>query len=212
MQPIGPLMIEHRLIERVVAHIGSEAERLEQGGAVDPAFISTVVDFMRVYADKTHHGKEEDILFEDLRTRDLSDEDARLLEELNTEHVKARAVVTQLSAAGVSAADGDATAKTMAISALKEIATLYPQHIEKEDARFFPASMTYLGQDERDAMLEEFNAFDRQMIHTRYKEVVERLSDEHGGPPESSDGTDPSPEGLAGVTPHDPMHGKEERR
>ena len=33
---------------------------------VDPVFIDTAVDFIRTYADRCHHGKEEDLLFKAL--------------------------------------------------------------------------------------------------------------------------------------------------
>ena len=65
MQPIGPLMIEHRLIERLVQFMAQEFQRVRDNIAVDPefafvdpVFIDTAVDFMRTYADRCHHGKE----------------------------------------------------------------------------------------------------------------------------------------------------------
>ncbi|MEA3376748.1 MAG: hypothetical protein U9R72_11205 [Chloroflexota bacterium] len=42
---------------------------------VNPIFIDTTVDLLRTYADRTHDGKEKDILFRDLKDRDLSAED-----------------------------------------------------------------------------------------------------------------------------------------
>ncbi len=35
-------------------------ERIEKTQSIDPYFVDTAVDFIRVYADRTHHGKEED--------------------------------------------------------------------------------------------------------------------------------------------------------
>ena len=37
---------------------------------VDPVFIDTAVDFIHTYADRCHHGKEEDILFKALAAKD----------------------------------------------------------------------------------------------------------------------------------------------
>jgi len=173
MLPIGPLMIEHRLIERMIELARREADRVADGGAADARFAAEMVDFMRTYADRTHHGKEEDILFRDLKKRELSREDQGLMDELEGEHVRARALVGSLEAAG-RAADSDPNADGGDIvAALREIVALYPQHIEKEDKRFFPASMEYFSDDEKDAMLEEFREFDRGMIHERYTKTVE---------------------------------------
>ena len=68
MQSRGPLMIEHRLIERMITLIKQKLNQIESTNQVDPLFIDTVVDFIKFYADRTHHGKEEDILFRELST------------------------------------------------------------------------------------------------------------------------------------------------
>ena len=69
MLPIAPLMIEHRLIEKMIVVIRKEIDRCKSEGNINPEFIDAAVDFIRIYADKCHHGKEEDILFRDLRKK-----------------------------------------------------------------------------------------------------------------------------------------------
>ena len=90
MQARGPLMIEHRLIERMISIIQYALTDIASTEKIDPIFVDTVVDFVRVYADRTHHGKEEDILFRELRDIPLSDEDQRVMQELIDEHVLGR--------------------------------------------------------------------------------------------------------------------------
>jgi hemerythrin-like domain-containing protein len=63
MNPIGPLMWEHRLIEKMLRLFDGEIRKINELDRVDTVFIDTAVDFIRIYADRTHHGKEEDILF-----------------------------------------------------------------------------------------------------------------------------------------------------
>ena len=69
MQARGPLMIEHRLIERMLKLVNKVLIKIEKQETVDPVFVDTVVDFIRTYADRTHHGKEEDILFRELKKK-----------------------------------------------------------------------------------------------------------------------------------------------
>jgi hemerythrin-like domain-containing protein len=71
MMPIGPLMIEHRLIERMIDVMKEELLLIEKKMKVNPEFIESVVDFFHTYADRCHHGKEEDILFRDLGGKKL---------------------------------------------------------------------------------------------------------------------------------------------
>ncbi|HNS55073.1 MAG TPA: hypothetical protein PKH25_09885, partial [Syntrophales bacterium] len=58
---------------------------------------------------------------------------------------------------------------------LKALVDFYPRHIEKEDKRFFFPCLEYLTQAEQDRMLGEFRAFDRNMIHEKYRGVVENF-------------------------------------
>ena len=58
MQARGPLMIEHRLIERMILLIKDALLQIEVTYKADPVFVDLAVDFIRIYADRTHHGKE----------------------------------------------------------------------------------------------------------------------------------------------------------
>lgn len=90
MQARGLLMIEHRLIERMLSVIKNALAEIVSNHKVDPVFVDLVVDFFRVYADRTHHGKEEDILFRELNKKALSQKDRQLMKELIEEHVFGR--------------------------------------------------------------------------------------------------------------------------
>ena len=116
MQARGPLMMEHRLIERMITIIQNRLAIAEKTQEIDPLFIDQAVDFIRIYADRTHHGKEEDILFRDLNNKNLSDVDLRVMNELIEEHVFARSTTKALVAANTRYRNGD-------VSALGDIAT-----------------------------------------------------------------------------------------
>ncbi|MGA2317446.1 MAG: hemerythrin domain-containing protein [Thermodesulfobacteriota bacterium] len=96
MMPIAPLMIEHRLIERMIDVMKEELLLIEKEKKIDPEFIEMAVDFIRTYADRCHHGKEEDTLFRDLGGKKLTDEHRRMMEELVEEHRWARKVTGRL--------------------------------------------------------------------------------------------------------------------
>jgi len=168
-------MIEHRLIERMLAHIRLKLSEIEASKAVDPLFVDTAVDFIRTYADRTHHGKEEDILFRELETRNLSDVDRRLMNELVEEHVFGRKITRELIEANTRYRSGDPSALAVITGNLETLAEFYPRHIAKEDKVFFPAARAYFTDEEDQALLAKFWEFDRQMIHDKYKAVVGAL-------------------------------------
>jgi hemerythrin-like domain-containing protein len=175
MQARGPLMIEHRLIEGMLSIIKNVLTKIESAHKVDPAFVDIAVDFMRVYADRTHHGKEEGILFRDLKNKPLSPGDRQVMDELIDDHAFGRRVTKALVEASTRYRNSDETALADITEALQILIEFYPRHIEKEDNVFFPASRAYFSDEEDQSMLAEFREFDRKMIHEKYKSVVEQL-------------------------------------
>ena len=172
MQARGPLMIEHRLIESMIAVIQRKLERAAQTQSVDPYFVDAAVDFIRVYADRTHHGKEEDILFRELRKKNMSADHQRIMNELIEEHVFGRQTTKALVEANTRYRKADPSALTEVTAGLRTLVGFYPKHIKKEDVVFFPAALAYLTENEDQAMLAEFWEFDRKMIHEKYRAVA----------------------------------------
>jgi len=55
---------EHRAIEKVLNALEAFALKLEKGEKVNAEILEKSVDFIRTFADRCHHGKEEDRLFQ----------------------------------------------------------------------------------------------------------------------------------------------------
>jgi hemerythrin-like domain-containing protein len=170
--PIGPLMIEHRLIERMISVMGKELERIRKDGTVNPKFIDIATNFIRTYADQCHHGKEEKILFRDLKKKKLQPTDKQIMEELIQEHVLGRKLTGGLVEAKEKYEAGDKGALDSIIDIIQQLVDFYPKHIEKEDKVFFKSAMKYLDDVEKNAMLEEEYEFDKGFIHVVYKNIV----------------------------------------
>jgi hemerythrin-like domain-containing protein len=175
MQARGPLMMEHRLIERMISLVKDALAQIKATHKADPVFVDTAVDFIRMYADRTHHGKEEDILFRDLSKRPLSAKDQRLMKELIEEHIFGRQTTKAIVEANRRYRNGDESALADIATGLQTLIEFYPKHIEKEDKIFFPASREYFTDEEDQTMLAEFWEFDRKLIHEKYRSVVEGL-------------------------------------
>jgi hemerythrin-like domain-containing protein len=172
MQARAPLMIEHRLIEQMLKAIQRTLELVDQKQAIDPYLVDTAVDFIRVYADRTHHGKEEDILFKELNKKPLSEKDRQGMDKLIADHVFSRKTTKALVEANTRYRQGDQAALAEVTANLKTLVNFYPVHIKAEDVIFFPAARAYFTDAEDQAMLQEFWKFDRMMIHEKYKAVL----------------------------------------
>ena len=175
MKPRGPLMIEHRLIEKMITIIRDRTAAMQRQGQADLAFVDIAVDFIRTYADRTHHGKEEDILFKTLADKDISNENARMMQALIEDHKYGRHTIADLVQAKEQYLTGNDNALTTIFDKLNALVEFYPEHIRKEDKEFFPNSEQYLSEKEQQEMLQSFADFDRNMIHEKYKSIVEQL-------------------------------------
>lgn len=126
---------EHRLILRVVDAL----ERILDGsGPADPPLedLGDCVTFFRSYADACHHGKEEDLLFEELEDRGMSREGGPIAVMLH-EHRLGRQFVGEMRDALRTMGRGDAEAWNRLERAGRGYIDLMRGHIGKEDGVLF---------------------------------------------------------------------------
>jgi hemerythrin-like domain-containing protein len=177
MSLIGPLMIEHRIIERMIGIMKDEIKVLKVSKNPNAVFIDTTVDFLRMYADTTHHGKEEGILFRELKKKKLSPEHQAQMEDLINDHIIVRKTTVELVDAQNKFFNGDTAAIIDIIEKMQFLTEFYPKHVEKEDKYFFMPMMKYFSPEEQQALLEEGHIFDRKMIHKKYDKLVGELEE-----------------------------------
>ena len=176
MLPVEILISEHRLIEQMVKLLEKEMKRIVDSGKVDSNFIVVAVDFLRTYADRYHHGKEEGILFKGLSSKKLSDNDQKIMLELVMEHALARKTVKSLESLKEDYVAGKTKTHAGIISLMKTLIDLYPKHIQKEDELFFYPSMKYFSTQEHKKMLDDFIEFDQNFTNKHYKQLIEALN------------------------------------
>lgn len=175
LTPADVLLAEHDLIRRVVTVLDRESERIGEGRDVDPAFIDRMVDFIYTYAERVHHGKEEEVLFRELDSRPLSPEHRQMMERLVRDHVEMRHLAEDLVEAREEYAEGGEEALQTVKDTIDRLNDLYPDHFQTEEQTFFPAAQSYLDDSEEEAILEAMRLHDRAMIHEKYGALVENL-------------------------------------
>ncbi len=178
--PAGPLMAEHRVIERMIGVLEKQLSVMAETRAVDARLIDTATDFIRTYADRCHHGKEEDILFRRLAGKPLDGELAEVMSGLIEDHVRGRSITRSLIEANDRYRFGDASALTEIETNVRNLVEFYPVHIEKEDRHFFKPCLEYFTDAEQQTMLIDFDEFDRALIHEKYRRIVEDLEQPAG--------------------------------
>ena len=142
------LVAEHTLIKRMLALLEKFAPLTAAGEFTDWQFYLDGVDFIRQYADRFHHAKEEDILFEALikngMPRENSPVAAMLMEhDLGRGHVKAMETAAREALAGAGGREGTIAANALAYAALLR------DHIAKEDEILYPLAERIIPEEMR---------------------------------------------------------------
>lgn len=189
MLPIGPLMMEHRTIERLMPALWRAAAAGRRDGRIDLRFVARALEFLRTYADRCHHGKEEDILFRALEGKPLTAGHRAILNELVEEHRAGRRKVGEIAAAaeacrrgepmaGQAGDEGKGTAGALAVivDGFEWLAGFYPAHIRKEDKEFFLPAMAYLSDTEKAEMVRAEHEFDRKLVQALFREKMEEAA------------------------------------
>lgn len=124
--PIRKLVDEHDVIKRLLEVIPRLIGELEEDRDNGLKLAGGAVDFIRSYADRFHHAKEEDILFR------YFDENTEIFKVMRQDHEEARAHVRAIMEA-LDRRDPEKIAEH-----LKAYRELLTEHIKKEDEVLYP--------------------------------------------------------------------------
>jgi hemerythrin-like domain-containing protein len=178
--PTDILEEEHHFIQKVVGAMAVLAERLEQGETVEAGKFEGVVDFMRTFADKCHHAKEETHLFTLLEKRGVPVRGCPI-GILKAEHQRGRALVSTLASATETYAKDMTSSKKSLVETLKALTDLYPGHIWKEDYLLFPMTNKVLSAEDQNDLGEKFEMVEKTIgtdVHERFERFAEMLEQE----------------------------------
>jgi hemerythrin-like domain-containing protein len=176
VKPRGSLSIEHRLIEKMIQLAKEEVNKIITTKVVNTVFIDALADFLRIFVDLTHNGKEEDILFKKLQNKDIEGREKRMMQELMIEHVNAGKITEDLIKANKDYIFGRSKSVAEVIDKMAFLINFYPEHIRKEEKEFLPGAEKYFSVEELDEMTAEFERFNSRMIHEKYYRLYENLS------------------------------------
>lgn len=176
MNPLDLIMREHTLILDLLDTLEKKIPTIKKQEE-PPFFLHDVLDFFITYGDKTHHGKEEDIIFRKIGQKNLNDKLKKILATLLQEHVEAREKINNLKTLYNRHQESDAKNYKEIILLLENFISFYRKHIDRENDHFFKEALPYLSEQELEIICKECAEFDRSLIHEKYKEVVNSMSE-----------------------------------
>ncbi len=176
MENITHVMVEeHRLILRMISLVEQNTALMEQGRFRDWQFYLDAVDFIRNYADRFHHAKEEDVLFVEL-VRNGMPEKSSPIEAMLIEHDRGRAFVREMEEAALQAQAGEAGKIPVIAENARGYIELLRGHIEKEDDILYPLAERVLPAAIRPAMIAAYAEAGARApgLEQRYRKLVEK--------------------------------------
>lgn len=186
MEPIQFLEREHRTIERVLEtldqYAASQSSASTAGSQKD---LLQFVEFIRQFADRIHHGKEERILFEQMVQAGFPRSSGPLAVMVH-EHDQARGLVRALHTLGEKESPWSEVDRRRVKEVCAAYTSLLRQHIRKEDEILYPMALSRLGPEALDAVADAFAEFERKDAQTGEKErllaMAERLVERYATP------------------------------
>ncbi|MDD5628053.1 MAG: hemerythrin domain-containing protein [Elusimicrobia bacterium] len=184
MKATEQLMAEHEGILLMLRVLDKLSGQIESGRKVDSKELEKILEFLRVFADKCHHGKEEDVLFPAMEKAGMP-RDGGPIAVMLAEHNQGRAFIRGLAEAIGEYGQGDAKAGAGVVENGRGYIALLTQHINKENNILFPMADRLLGEKKQDELAEEFERIEVERIglgkHEEFHGLLERLETAHLG-------------------------------
>lgn len=167
--PIKKLVDEHVNIKAVLAKIPKICEVINNEEKINEQLVLSIIDFIKSYADKYHHAKEEDILFK------YANENSEIIQIMMQDHITGRNFVKSVLE-GLESGD-----KNKIINGLKSYTELLVQHIKKEDEVLYPWFEKNLSLNQIGELYHRFNDADLVLgseVSTKYELYINNLKEE----------------------------------
>lgn len=161
-EPTRILRDEHDVILQGLTLLESCSERLRTRESVSPDTLDSLIEFFRLFADRTHHGKEEALLFPAMIEKGFSAESGPIHCMLS-EHEQNRALTKRMMQASAEYRAGDQAAALRFAEATDEYIQMLREHIDKENFVLFNMAEQVLSAEEPE-LLAKFHDVDRNQI------------------------------------------------
>ncbi len=177
MKATQQLMDEHESIKIVLSAMETIYNDLENKVAFDTLQFEKIIDFIKVFADINHHGKEEELLFPALEKKGFSHDSGPVRVMVN-EHQIGRSYIIALTEAVSEYKNGDKKVLENIISLSRDSVTLLRNHIEKENKVLFPMADQVLDPEESNMLFDAFEKIGEERMGTvKHKEYITLVED-----------------------------------
>ena len=174
---------EHEAILEMLAACEEAARKIQAGIYVPPEILSGLLEFFQLFADRCHHGKEEDCLFPLLEQKGMPRR-AGPIAVMLYEHEQGRALVRQMKSVSEAYTERQTEAASLWVQSALGYVTLLRSHIEKENNVLFRMAESILSESEQAELSRKFDSVEaekmgegtHERLHLRMHELLSQIS------------------------------------
>lgn len=163
MKPIRILREEHDNILIGLEALEACSQKLRDRQQVSPETLEGLIEFFRLYADKTHHGKEEDLLFPAMIEHGFSRE-VGPIHCMLSDHENNRALTREMIEAAKEYRSSGKDAGQRFAAAAERYVSVLREHIQKENLVLFVMAENAIPAEEEPELLAKFEEVDHNKI------------------------------------------------
>jgi hemerythrin-like domain-containing protein len=179
MKPTEELKAEHKGVLKMIEILQAIIGKMDSKESFDKGQMEHIMEFLKVFVDKCHHGKEEEFLFPALEEAGIPRE-AGPIGVMLQEHQTGREFIAKMSASLDDLYKAGIDAKSAFKKAAESYIQLLRQHIDKENNVLFPMAEKRLSQERQNQMSEQFDQLERERIgegrHEAFHKLLEDLA------------------------------------
>lgn len=183
MESIKIMVEEHKNIRRMLKVIRNVCYRVMTLGDYDISDFPRIIDFVRIYADKHHHGKEEDVLFETMNKEIEKLSKSGAITGMYIEHDMGRLYMSNLEKALEKFKEGNDESRLDIIANAISYADLLDRHIEKENTAMYKFAENMLKDESKAFVEEECKKVERMAtesgLQEKYLSLVKELEEKY---------------------------------
>ena len=175
MKATSELMKEHEGITLMLNIMSKVSDNIQKNNVLNSEYMERIIEFLKVFADKCHHGKEEKLLFPELERNGIP-KDGGPIGVMLYEHQVGRGYIKNMSDAFSKFKEGDSKALTPIADEMKKYVNLLTSHIHKENNILFPMADRVLTEKLDIELFEKYEKLEEEEIgHGKHEEFHQLL-------------------------------------
>ena len=179
MKAIEQLKNEHEGIKMIFRVLRKMCESLKFGQTLDTDHFEGILEFFRIFVDKCHHGKEEDLLFPAMVQAGIPKQGP--IEVMLSEHTAGRSHIKAIGQAFAEFKSGNTAISAALAHECEQYISLMLDHIYKENNILYPMGENRFSKVIDEKLYQDFETLEAERIgkgkHEAFHEMIHRLTD-----------------------------------